>query len=165
MRKARAKKRLLLPDPKFGDKMVTRFVNCIMFSGNKERAFRIFYDALELIEKNDKINDPPLEVWKASLNNIMPQVEVRSRRIGGATFQIPMPIRPDRKISMGMSWMIRFARKRSGKSMADKLSNEIIEVLMKKVVLIRKKLKYTKWQNQIKHFHTLKYNIKCQKEI
>ena len=126
MRKARAKKRLLLPDPKFGDKMVTRFVNCIMFSGNKERAFRIFYDALELIEKNDKINDPPLEVWKVSLNNIMPQVEVRSRRIGGATFQIPMPIRPDRKISMGMSWMIRFARKRSGKSMADKLSNEII---------------------------------------
>ena len=126
MRKARAKKRILLPDPKFGDKLVTRFVNCLMLSGNKERAFRIFYEALDLVGENDKIEDSPLEVWKKSLNNIMPQVEVRSRRIGGATFQIPMPVRPDRKVSMGMSWMINFARKRSGKSMAEKLSNEII---------------------------------------
>ena len=126
MRKARAKKRILLPDPKFGDKLVTRFVNCLMLSGNKERAFRIFYEAIDLVDKNDKIEEAPLEVWKKSLNNIMPQVEVRSRRIGGATFQIPMPVRPDRKVSMGMSWMISFARKRSGKSMAEKLSNEII---------------------------------------
>ena len=156
MRKARAKKRLLLPDPKFGDKMVTRFVNCIMFSGNKERAFRIFYDALELIEKNDKINDPPLEVWKTSLNNIMPQVEVRSRRIGGATFQIPMPIRPDRKISMGMSWMIRFARKRSGKSMADKLSNEIIAAFNEEGGAYKKKTEVHKMSESNKAFSHFK---------
>tara|TARA_B100000427_G_C15203041_1_gene461215 strand:- start:122 stop:595 length:474 start_codon:yes stop_codon:yes gene_type:complete len=156
MRKARAKKRLLLPDPKFGDKMVTRFVNCIMFSGNKERAFRIFYDALELIEKNDKINDPPLEVWKTSLNNIMPQVEVRSRRIGGATFQIPMPIRPDRKISMGMSWMIRFARKRSGKSMADKLSNEIIAAFNEEGGAYKKKTEVHKMAESNKAFSHFK---------
>ena len=93
MRKARAKKRILLPDPKFGDKLVTRFVNCLMLSGNKERAFRIFYEALDIVSKSEKIDESPLEVWKKALNNIMPQVEVRSRRIGGATFQIPMPVR------------------------------------------------------------------------
>ena len=100
MRKSRAKKRILLPDPKFGDKLVTRFVNCLMISGNKQKAFKIFYNALDLVKKHESIDDDPLVVWKKSLSNIMPEVEVRSRRVGGATFQIPMPIRPERKISM-----------------------------------------------------------------
>ena len=112
MRKSRAKKRILLPDPKFGDKLVTRFVNTMMMSGKKNLAFKIFYDAIEIIEKNN-FEENSLDVWKKALSNVMPQVEVRSRRIGGATFQIPMEIRPERKISMAMTWMIKFSRKRT----------------------------------------------------
>ena len=126
MRKSRAKKRILLPDPKFGDKLVTRFVNNLMISGNKQKAFKIFYNALDLVKKHESIDEDPLVVWKKSLSNIMPEVEVRSRRVGGATFQIPMPIRPERKISMGMSWLINFSRKRNGKTMSEKLAAEII---------------------------------------
>ncbi len=126
MRKSRAKKRILLPDPKFGDTLVTRFVNCLMISGNKQKAFKIFYNALDIVKKNENIDEDPLVVWKKSLSNIMPEVEVRSRRVGGATFQIPMPVRPERKISMGMSWLINFSRKRSGKTMAEKLAAEIV---------------------------------------
>ena len=113
MRKSRAKKRILLPDPKFGDTLVTRFVNNLMISGNKQRAFKIFYEALEIVKKNEKIDEDPLSIWKKSLSKIMPEVEVRSRRVGGATFQIPIQIRPERKVSMGMSWMINFSRKRA----------------------------------------------------
>ncbi len=125
MRKAKAKKRILLPDPKFNDTLVTRFVNNLMLDGKKSVAFEIFYNALEIV--NEKIEEEDsLEVWKKALTNVTPGVEVRSRRIGGATFQIPQPIRDDRKISMGMKWMILFARKRNEKTMAQKLAAEIM---------------------------------------
>jgi small subunit ribosomal protein S7 len=125
MRKARAKKRPLLPDPKFGDQLVTRFVNNMMIHGKKNVAYQIFYDALEIIsEKNEESN--ALEVWKEALTNVMPHVEVRSRRVGGSTFQIPNQIRPDRKVSMAMKWMILYARKRNEKSMAQRLAAEIL---------------------------------------
>jgi len=125
MRKSRAKKRVLLPDPKFSDKLVTRFVNNLMLDGKKSVAFDIFYNALEIVDK--KIEDEnSLDVWKKALTNVTPGVEVRSRRIGGATFQIPQPIREDRKISMGMKWLINYARKRNEKTMAQKLAGEII---------------------------------------
>jgi small subunit ribosomal protein S7 len=125
MRKSRAKKRVLLPDPKFQDKLVTRFVNNLMLDGKKSTAFDIFYGALEIVDEKMEEEDS-LEVWKKSLTNVTPGVEVRSRRIGGATFQIPQPIRDDRKISMGMKWMILFARKRNEKTMAQKLAAEIM---------------------------------------
>lgn len=127
MRKARPKKRILLPDPKFGDPFVTRFVNNMMLNGKKSVAYGIFYDALDLVEKKGKnIEAEPLEIFKKALENITPQVEVKSRRVGGATFQVPTEIRPNRKISYGMKALILFARKRGGRSMADNLADEII---------------------------------------
>ncbi len=127
MRKAKPKKRVLLPDPKFGDPFVTRFVNNMMLSGKKSVAYDIFYEALDIVEQKGKnLEGSPLDVWKKALENITPQVEVKSRRVGGATFQVPMEIRPDRKISYGMKALILFSRKRSGRSMADKLADEII---------------------------------------
>ena len=127
MRKRKAKKRPLLPDPKFNDQLVTRFVNMLMWSGKKSTAFKIFYDALDIVEskKQDK-EKSSLEIWKDGLSNVMPHVEVRSRRIGGATFQIPMQIRADRKISLAIKWLIGFARKRNEKSMAQKLAAEFL---------------------------------------
>ena len=139
MRKSRAKKRILLPDPKFGDKLVTRFVNTMMMSGKKTIAFKIFYNALDIVEKKKTDDETCLDTWKKALSNVMPQVEVRSRRIGGATFQIPMQIRSERKISMGMSWMIKFARKRNEKSMADKLANEILAAYKEEGAAMKKK--------------------------
>lgn len=126
MRKSRAKKRVLLPDPKFNDKMVTQFVNNLMLDGKKSVAFKLFYDALEIVDEKIEEEENVLDVWKKSLKNVTPGVEVRSRRIGGATFQIPQPIRDERKLSMGMKWMILFARKRNEKSMAQKLAGEIV---------------------------------------
>ena len=114
MRKRQAKKRPLLPDPRFNDQLVTRFVNMLMWVGNKSVAFSIFYDALEIIkERNQEDEKTPLEIWKDALSNVMPHVEVRSRRVGGATFQIPMQIRPDRKVSLAMKWLISSSRKRN----------------------------------------------------
>jgi len=125
MRKSRAKKRVLLPDPKFNDKLVTQFVNNLMLDGKKSVAFNVFYNALDIV--NEKIEEEDaLEVFKKALVNVTPGVEVRSRRIGGATFQIPQPIRDERKTSMGMKWMISFARKRNEKSMDQKLAAEIM---------------------------------------
>jgi len=124
MRKTKPKKRILTPDPKFNDTLVTRFVNNMMWSGKKSTAFAIFYDALNKVEA--KLQEPGVDVWRKALNNIMPSVEVKARRVGGATFQIPMEVPADRKIAVGMKWMIEYARKRSEKSMADKLSAEII---------------------------------------
>lgn len=124
MRKQQAKKLPLAPDPKFNDKLVTRFVNTLMWEGKKTTAFTIFYDALDKVSKIT--NEEGYEIWKKALQNVTPAVEVRSRRIGGATFQIPAEVRPDRKISLSMKWMIRFARERNGKTMADKLANEIV---------------------------------------
>jgi small subunit ribosomal protein S7 len=127
MRKAKPKKRILLPDPKFQDAFVTRFVNNMMFSGKKSIAFNIFYDALDIVGNKMKDEEKsPLEIWKKAIENITPQVEVKSRRVGGATFQVPMEVRPDRKISISMKNMILFARKRSGKGMSEKLAAEII---------------------------------------
>jgi small subunit ribosomal protein S7 len=127
MRKARAKRRILPPDHKYNDVMVTRFVNNLMKRGKKQLAFKIFYQALDLIEKKAKeAGLEPLDYWKKALENVTPQVEVKSRRIGGATFQVPTEIRPERKISLSMKNIIQFARKRTGKSMAEKLAAEII---------------------------------------
>ena len=128
MRKAKPRKRILLPDPKFNDVEVTRFVNNLMLDGKKSIAYTIFYDALELVGKKMKDADKsPLEIWKQALENITPQVEVKSKRIGGATFQVPMEVRPERKVSISMKNLILYSRKRSGKSMAEKLSGEIVD--------------------------------------
>lgn len=127
MRKTKPKKRILLPDPKFNDVLVTRFVNDLMVDGKKSVAYSIFYDTMALVEKRMKDSElSPLDVWKKALENITPAVEVKSRRVGGATFQVPMEIRAERKTAISMKNMILFARKRSGKSMADKLSAEIV---------------------------------------
>ncbi|MDX9903363.1 MAG: 30S ribosomal protein S7 [Bacteroidales bacterium] len=127
MRKAKPKKRILLPDPKFNDPYVTRFINNLMFSGKKTVAFRIFYDSLDIVaDKMKNEEKSPLEIWKQALDNITPHVEVKSRRVGGATFQVPLEIRPDRKVSISMKNLILFARKRSGHSMAEKLAAEVM---------------------------------------
>ena len=128
MRKAKPKKRIVLPDPIFGDVMVTKFVNHLMYDGKKSTAFTIFYSALENVKgKMSNEDKPALEIWKKALENITPQVEVKSRRIGGATFQVPTEIRPERKESISMKNLIQYARKRGGKSMADKLAAEILD--------------------------------------
>jgi small subunit ribosomal protein S7 len=128
MRKAKPKKRVILPDPVFNDQKVSKFVNHLMFSGKKNTSYEIFYKSLDIVkEKMAKEEKTPLDIWKQALDNITPQVEVKSRRIGGATFQVPTEIRPDRKESVSMKNMIQFARKRSGKSMADKLAAEIMD--------------------------------------
>ena len=158
MRKSRAKKRILLPDPRFGDKLVTRFVNTMMFSGKKNRAFTIFYDAMDIVEKSTSDQEESaLDVWKKALSNVMPQVEVRSRRIGGATFQIPMQIRPERKISMAMSWMIKYARARNEKSMAQKLAQEILAAFKEEGASIKKKTEVHKMAEANKAFSHFRF--------
>ena len=128
MRKAKPKKRQILPDPVFGDVKVTRFVNHLMYDGKKNASYEIFYKSLDVVkEKMANEEKSPLEIWKQALDNITPQVEVKSRRIGGATFQVPTEIRPDRKESISMKNLIAFARKRGGKTMADKLAAEIMD--------------------------------------
>jgi len=124
MRKAQAKKLPLAPDPRYNDKMVTRFVNNLMWQGKNSGAFTIFYTALERVSK--QTGEDGYEVWKKALANVTPSVEVRSRRIGGATFQIPAEVRADRKVSLSIKWLIRYSRDRNGRSMADKLANEIV---------------------------------------
>lgn len=126
MRKAKPKKRVILPDPVYNDQKVSKFVNHLMYDGKKTISYEIFYNALAIVEeKMTKEEKSSLEIWKQALDNITPQVEVKSRRIGGATFQVPTEIRPERKESISMKNMILFARKRGGKSMADKLAAEI----------------------------------------
>ncbi len=124
MRKSQPKKIPLAPDPTFNDKLVTRFVNNLMWQGKKSIALTIFYDALEKVSK--QTSEEGYEIWKRALANVTPSVEVRSRRIGGATFQIPSEVRQDRKISLSIKWLIRFSRERNGRSMAEKLANEIV---------------------------------------
>jgi small subunit ribosomal protein S7 len=127
MRKSKPKKRILLPDPKYKDPYVTRFVNNLMFNGKKIVAYKIFYDSLDIVaDKLKSETKSPLEIWKQALDNITPQVEVKSRRVGGATFQVPMEIRADRKISISMKNLISFARKRTGHSMAERLAAEVM---------------------------------------
>jgi small subunit ribosomal protein S7 len=124
MRKTQPKKIPLAPDPKFNDKLVTRFVNNLMWQGKKSIALTIFYDALDKVSK--QTNEDGYEIWRRALTNVTPAVEVRSRRIGGATFQIPAEVRADRKVSLSIKWLVRFSRDRNGRSMADKLANEIV---------------------------------------
>jgi small subunit ribosomal protein S7 len=137
MRKTKAKKRLLLPDPKFNDILVTRFVNNLMYDGKKSIAYDTFYAAMEIVQK--RTEQDGLEQWKKALSNITPSVEVRSRRVGGATFQIPTEIRPERRTSMGIKWMIEYARKRNEKSMAQKLAGEIIAAAKEEGAAFKKK--------------------------
>ncbi len=137
MRKAKPKKRIILPDPKYGDVTVTKFVNNIMLKGKKNLAYEIFYQAMDIVQA--KLNEDPVEVWKKALANVTPQVEVRSRRIGGATFQIPSEIRPSRKQSMGMKNLIGYARKRHERSMGEKLAGEIMQAYKEEGAAFKKK--------------------------
>jgi small subunit ribosomal protein S7 len=137
MRKTKPKKRYLLPDPKFQDTLVTKFVNYLMEEGKKSVAYNIFYDAVALVEK--KTNESGLDVWKRAMNNLMPAVEVKSRRVGGATFQVPVEIRPERKINLSIKWLIDYSRARGEKTMMDKLAAEIIAASKGEGAAIKKK--------------------------
>jgi len=140
MRKSKPKKRIMLPDPKFNDPLVTRFVNNMMTRGKKSTAYDVFYEAMDLISKKAKdIEVSPLDIWKKALENITPQVEVKSRRVGGATFQVPTEIRPDRKISISMKNLILYSQKRAGNSMSDKLAAEILAAYKEEGAAYKKK--------------------------
>jgi small subunit ribosomal protein S7 len=140
MRKSKPKKRILLPDPKFKDPYVTRFVNNLMYDGKKTVAYRIFYDSLDIVAEKLKIEGKtPLDIWKQALENITPQVEVKSRRVGGATFQVPMEIRADRKVSISMKNLILYARKRPGHSMAERLAGEVMAAYNQEGAAYKKK--------------------------
>ena len=156
MRKRQAKKRPLLPDPRFNDQLVTRFVNNLMWDGKKSVAFKVFYDAIDIVEsKKQDEEKSALEIWKDALSNVMPHVEVRSRRVGGATFQIPMQIRPDRKISTAMKWLISYSRKRNEKSMAQKLASEILAAAKEEGAAVKKRMdthKMAEANKAVSHF-------------
>jgi len=137
MRKAKPKKRYILPDPKYKDTLVTKFVNYLMVDGKKSVAYNIFYDAVAIVE--EKTGEDGLETWKKALNNIMPAVEVKSRRVGGATFQVPMEVRPERKITLGIKWMIRYSRLRGEKTMVDRLAGEIVAASKGEGAAVKKK--------------------------
>ncbi|MFN5680157.1 MAG: 30S ribosomal protein S7 [Flavobacteriia bacterium] len=138
MRRRKAKKIAILPDPKFNEVVVTKFVNNLMLDGKKSLAFRIFYEALEIVEK--KLEDANgLETWKKAIENVTPSVEVRSRRVGGATFQIPTPVREERKSSLAMKWLIGYSRKRNEKTMAQRLASEIIAASKEEGAAFKKK--------------------------
>lgn len=138
MRKSRAKKRFILPDPKFNDTTVTKFVNNLMLDGKKTTAYKIFYQAMDSVAAKNEEEDA-LEVFKKALSNVTPAVEVRSRRVGGATFQIPSPVREGRKMSLAMKWLIGFARKRNEKSMGEKLAAEILAASKEEGAAFKKK--------------------------
>ena len=158
MRKTKAKKRPLLPDPKFNDQLVTRFVNNLMFDGKKSIAFKIFYDAMDIVEAKKGENEKDsLEIWKDALTNVMPHVEVRSRRIGGANFQIPMPIRADRKISMAMKWLIKYSTARNDKSMAQKLASEVIAAAKEEGAAVKKRMDTHKMAEANKAFSHFRF--------
>ena len=137
MRKSKPKKRYILPDPKFSDALVTRFVNNLMFDGKKSIAYSIFYDAVAIVE--EKVGENGLDTWKKALVNVTPSVEVKSRRVGGATFQVPLEVRPDRKISLGMKWMIKYARLRGEKTMKERLAGEVIAASKGEGASVKKK--------------------------
>ena len=137
MRKSKPKKRIILPDPKFNDTLVTRFVNNMMYDGKKSTAYSIFYNAVEIVEGKTKENG--LDTWKKALNNVMPSVEVKSRRVGGANFQVPTEVRAERKIALGMKWLISYARRRGEKTMQEKLAGEIISAAKGEGAAVKKK--------------------------
>jgi small subunit ribosomal protein S7 len=137
MRKSKPKKRLLLPDPRYGNTTLTRFVNSLMYDGKKSIAFDIMYSALDVVEK--KTNESGIDVFLRALNNVCPSVEVAARRVGGATFQIPIEVRPSRRNALGMRWLLNYARKRNGKTMADKLAAEILAAANNEGAAVKKK--------------------------
>jgi small subunit ribosomal protein S7 len=158
MRKRQAKRRPLLPDPRYNDQLVTRFVNMMMWDGKKSVAFKIFYDAMDIVEeKKTDEEKSALELWKEALSNVMPHVEVRSRRVGGATFQIPMQIRPDRKISTAMKWLISFSRKRNEKSMAQKLAAEVLAASKEEGAAVKKRVDTHKMAEANKAFSHFRF--------
>ena len=156
MRKTRAKKRPLLPDPRFNDPLVTRFVNNMMYDGKKSTAFKIFYDAIDLVsQRTGEANG--LDQWKSALTNVMPHVEVRSRRVGGATFQIPQQIRPERKISVAMKWLIGYSRQRNEKSMAGTLAGEILAAAKEEGAAVKKRMDTHKMAEANKAFSHFRF--------
>ena len=158
MRKKQSKKRDLIPDPKFNDQLVTRFVNNLMLQGKKSKAYKIFYDAMEIVDqKNEDKEKTSLDLWKDALSNVMPHVEVRSRRVGGATFQIPQPIRPDRKISMAIKWLIDSTRKRNEKSMALRLAQEVIAAAKEEGAAVKKRVDTHKMAEANKAFSHFRF--------
>jgi small subunit ribosomal protein S7 len=154
MRKGSPKKRTLLPDPKYKDLLVTRFVNNLMKEGKKNLAFHIFYDALDIVE--NKAQEPGLEVWKKALNNVFPSVEVKRRRVGGATLQVPIEVRPERRISLGIKWLLEQARLRSEKTMQEKLAGEIIAASQGEGKAVKKKTDMHKMAESNKAFSHFK---------
>ncbi|MFH4965050.1 30S ribosomal protein S7 [Gaetbulibacter sp. M235] len=158
MRKRQAKKRPLLPDPRFNDQLVTRFVNMMMWDGKKSVAFKVFYDAMDIVEaKKASEEKTALETWKDALSNVMPHVEVRSRRVGGATFQIPMQIRPDRKVSTAMKWLISYSRKRNEKSMSQRLASEILAAAKEEGAAVKKRVDTHKMAEANKAFSHFRF--------
>ena len=137
MRRRTAKKHIILPDPKFKDTEVTKFVNSLMIDGKKNIAFNIFYDCIDIV--SEKTSENGLEVWKKAVENITPAVEVKSRRVGGATFQIPTPVRDSRKRSLAISWLISFSQKRNEKTMSEKLAAEIVAAFKEEGDAFKKK--------------------------
>ena len=158
MRKRQAKKRPLLPDPKFNDQLVSRFVNNLMWDGKKSTALKVFYDAVDIInDRKEDYDKSAIEIWKDALSNVMPHVEVRSRRVGGATFQIPMQIRADRKVSLAMKWLISYSRKRNEKSMALKLANECIAASKEEGAAVKKRVDTHKMAEANKAFSHFRF--------
>jgi len=148
----------LLPDPRFNDQLVTRFVNMMMWDGKKSVAFKVFYDAIDIVDQKKTDDEKEaLELWKDALSNVMPHVEVRSRRVGGATFQIPMQIRPDRKISTAMKWLISYARRRNEKSMAQKLAAEILAASKEEGAAVKKRVDTHKMAEANKAFSHFRF--------
>ena len=158
MRKRQAKKRPLLPDPRFNDQLVTRFVKMLMWDGKKSVAFKVFYDAIDIVDQKKTDDEKTaLEIWKDALSNVMPHVEVRSRRVGGATFQIPNPIRADRKVSTAMKWLIGYARKRNEKSMALRLASEILAASKEEGAAVKKRIDTHKMAEANKAFSHFRF--------
>lgn len=159
MRKKQAKKRILLPDAKYNDSMVTRFVNNLMTDGKKALAFKIFYEALDIVDSKKPKDEEKtsLEVWKDALSNVMPHVEVRSRRVGGANYQVPMPINSNRKISLAIKWMILFSKKRNEKSMSQKLAAEILAAVKEEGAAVKKRMDVHKMAEANKAFSHFRF--------
>ncbi len=148
----------MLPDPRFNDQLVTRFVNMMMWDGKKSVAYSVFYDAMDIVEeKKTDEEKTSLELWKDALSNVMPHVEVRSRRVGGATFQIPMQIRPDRKISTAMKWLISYSRKRNEKGMAQKLAGEVLAASKEEGAAVKKRVDTHKMAEANKAFSHFRF--------
>lgn len=155
MRKSKAKKKVILPDPKYKEVMVTKFVNNLMLQGKKSLAFQIFYDAMEIVD--EKMEENPVDIWKKALSNVTPNVEVKSRRVGGATFQIPTEIPPSRKQSIGMKNLIKFSRKRHEKSMAQKLAGEVMAAYKEEGAAFKRKEETHRMADANKAFSHFKF--------